>query len=243
MREDLKPYFQSTVQFALTPEKLSERSRSHFVLTYVPKELIALTLEKNLSIINRSAIIYHDKDVKEDGSLKTPHSHVYIKFNDKKSIKQVRELFACKDEYGNDISTLSQVVKNDTLALQYLVHKNDPKKTQYDTADVVTFNLDYDDYYSIDVERCIKTEDNSATIVNEMLNGRSIMDLVHMFGKDFVYHINQYKKVVEMIKEERDLAVKYGHWALTKNLTIDTIDGEVVDMDKLKDEIQTKGAN
>lgn len=242
MREDLKPYFDATVPFCLTPEKLSDRSRSHFVLTYVPKDIIALILEKNLSIINRSAVIYHDKDLKEDGSPKLPHCHVYIKFKDKKSIKQVREMFACEDEDGNAVSTLSQLVINDTLALQYLVHKNDQNKVQYDTSDVVTYNLEYDDYYSIDVAKCVKTEDNAATIVNEMLAGRSIMDLVHMFGKDFVYHINQYKTVVSMIKEERDLAVKYGHWALTKNLTIDTIDGEVVDMEKIKDKIQIKGS-
>ena len=77
------------------------------------------------------AMIYHDKDVLEDGSPKEPHWHILAYFANAVSRKGA---CAAIDEIcvGN---VLGEPVKDVHGAYEYLVHKNNPEKAQYSPGD------------------------------------------------------------------------------------------------------------
>lgn len=105
---------------------------------------VILTEEK---IINGLKILYdkiikwcyliHDKDVKEDGTLKNPHYHLYLRFKINVDFSVVAKSF---DVEINNVEKLSAGSYDG--AIPYLVHANAPEKYQYEAADVKA-NFDY----------------------------------------------------------------------------------------------------
>lgn len=203
-----------------------ERARSHFMRTYLTKEQLDLLLERNLSMINRYAYIFHDKDKSEDGKLKEPHFHVWLKFKDKRSYKNVEIMFTAYDDNGKLINNHDELCVSDIVAQRYLIHIDDSEKAQYDESDVVSYNLNYtaclDSRYHKDAE-----SNTCYQILNDMLDRVPTIELVRRYGKDFLYHINSYNIAFERIRNE-DLAtrVRYQSW-------IDNHSGHygVIDMD------------
>ena len=83
------------------------------------------------------AFILHDLDVAEDGTLKTPHIHIYAKF------QKVKRLGTFLNDLARslDINPLSISVEKCVSmesSLQYLIHKNDLDKYQYSMGEIVT---------------------------------------------------------------------------------------------------------
>lgn len=77
----------------------------------------------------------HDKDVNEsDNSPKKPHWHIVMTFDNKKSFNQVKEL---TDKLNSPIPKIVRDLKN---MVQYLWHRNNPEKYQYDKSEVVAYN-------------------------------------------------------------------------------------------------------
>lgn len=90
------------------------------------------------------AFIKHDLDVQVDGSFKTPHVHIVATGLHRKRLST----------WISDISKVMQVgvfaVNVEPLSsfeaqFQYLIHKNNPEKHQYDISEVVT-NIPSDQY-------------------------------------------------------------------------------------------------
>lgn len=79
------------------------------------------------------AFIYHDKDADEAGELKTPHYHIVAVFPSSMRLSTpIRQL---AQTLKVDPTAISNRRMYDTqLALQYLIHKNDPDKFQYERA-------------------------------------------------------------------------------------------------------------
>lgn len=80
----------------------------------------------------RYAYILHSKDLKEDGTPKTPHIHIYAETtaSGKRLGTYLNEIARCLG-----VSTLAVSVEkpNDPEAcIQYLIHKNAPEKHQYE---------------------------------------------------------------------------------------------------------------
>ena len=92
--------------------------------------------------IQRWAYILHDKDVREDGTLKEPHYHVLVWLKYSQESKHVAEWFGVQEQFV-------ERVKSDVGALEYLTHANAPEKYQYDASDVVS---------SFDMQKAIETE-------------------------------------------------------------------------------------
>lgn len=77
----------------------------------------------------------HDKDINETtNEIKKPHWHIIISFANKKSYKQMVKI----SELLN--SPNPKNVANLQGAVQYLWHRNNPEKYQYDKKDVVAHN-------------------------------------------------------------------------------------------------------
>lgn len=75
----------------------------------------------------------HDKDFDEDGTVKKPHYHVFLKFDGSKSFSQVRRIA------GAVSGGMVEVVHNCRSALRYLCHLDDDDKAQYSWQDVESF--------------------------------------------------------------------------------------------------------
>lgn len=73
----------------------------------------------------------HDKDLKDDGSLKKPHYHVVFHFPTKKSSDQLKDMISLFGGVGH------QRVDSIRGAVQYQVHLNHPDKAQYSQSDIV----------------------------------------------------------------------------------------------------------
>lgn len=82
-----------------------------------------------------AAYIFHDRDIKEDGSLKKPHYHVFIQYGNTTTYKNIYELFGSIAANGHIERVISP-----TGAYQYLTHKNRPEKTQYADDEIVWLN-------------------------------------------------------------------------------------------------------
>lgn len=199
---------------AKTSRNVTLRSRSHFIRTYLKEAQLKNVLEKNRSIIYRYAYILHDRDeaVDENGNVKVDengnvvhkeaHYHIWIKFRDKYSIKYVENLFSgYVDEKKQAVNSHVEITKNDTIALQYLIHKNDVDKYQYEENEVVTLNLDYRSFVEIDVATA---DDNSASAFAELMaggwNSRTLLALANKYGKNFIYHYNSYRRLYDDVQ-------------------------------------------
>lgn len=114
-------------------------------------------------------LIYHDKDTKEDGTLKTPHLHCVLLLEKRRS----------KDNILNDFSTLLKISLNclsveDCRSIQgsirYLIHYEETDKYQYSLEDIKSNDKKYNMYF-LDIEEYIAT-------------CTSINDFMKVFGVD-----------------------------------------------------------
>lgn len=92
-------------------------------LEYLSAEQVEKALDH--SRIKDYAYILHDKDEKDDGTLKAPHWHILLRFKDSVPTDSICSWFGITDNYINKIRGRF----GDALA--YLTHKNAPDKHQY----------------------------------------------------------------------------------------------------------------
>lgn len=92
-------------------------------LEYLSAEQVEKALDH--SRIKDYAYILHDKDEKDDGTLKAPHWHILLRFKDSVPTDSICSWFGITDNYINKIRGRF----GDALA--YLTHKNAPDKYQY----------------------------------------------------------------------------------------------------------------
>ena len=72
----------------------------------------------------------HDRDVKDDGTLKKPHYHVIVEYSSLKSMQQVLEqLSPLGIEYVEQVQNRSSYTR-------YLAHLDSPDKARYNPAEV-----------------------------------------------------------------------------------------------------------
>ena len=93
--------------------------------------------------IKRYALILHDKDIDEVGNLKKPHFHVLLDFSPQTAPV---EWSASLLKVGNNNVNR---VKNWNAAYNYLTHKNDPNKYQYDKTLIIS-NYDHTEPERVD---------------------------------------------------------------------------------------------
>lgn len=96
------------------------------------------TILKSKTNIYQYAYIIHDKDNKEDGSLKSPHIHIAIKFNNAQNFDYIAKWFGVQ---SSQVCTVKGAWKD---VLLYLTHANALEKYQYPISDVVS-NFDVQD--------------------------------------------------------------------------------------------------
>lgn len=163
-----------------------------------------LKLRKEQGIIKEYACILHDHDTFDDGSLKKEHIHAIVYYNSQTTDQRPqRDFKACKflQKDGNEavIHYVASLL-NRQSAYCYLTHRNEPSKHQYSDDDVYC-SQGARDVFDCAVSRGDTEELNTASLILEdMLSGVSLRDIVKAYGKDFVYHYHCFKELVNDIR-------------------------------------------
>ncbi|QKX95696.1 MAG: replication initiator protein [Rapeseed phyllody phytoplasma] len=100
-------------------------------------------LEAKKNAIQNYAFILHDKDIyqnekeaqlngKKIGDLKTPHWHIYLRFNNAYDVKHIAQWFNTEENF------VSKIKGRFSDALMYMIHANRTDKHQYDEREVVS---------------------------------------------------------------------------------------------------------
>lgn len=156
-------------------------------IKYLNMELVNKVLNEHKAIKDY-AMIVHDKDLKEDGTLKEPHLHLMMRFNDSYDSKYVANWFGVQEHY------LCKIKGKFADALSYLTHENAPEKYQY-SEDCVVSNFDF---------RREKIEKDSNHRRNEIIN-------LIVSGEIREFNYFDYISIIEYDKYKRsiDNAFKY----------------------------------
>lgn len=161
----------------------AQRIRAFALITYVNEERIKEELKKH--DIVAWAYIKHDKDETEE------HYHVIIQTQEGHTTNSVRKWF--KDEQN----TLAQPLKDVQGIKDYLTHQNEPNKHHYEIDEVQKSKGAWDIFK-------VETQSNEEEIINSLIKGEEIRNLVKRYGKEFIYHYNQYKEIAYAIKYQEE---------------------------------------
>lgn len=144
------------------------------------------------------ALIEHDSDIDDDGQLKKPHVHVFIRFPNPRYLNSVAKDFGIASNYIRPCGDSRSFVR-------YLVHKDSPSKFQYDENSIKTNIPDF-------VRECLlsnrdKSESEKVLEVLELLDDihsyidtRSFVRLVARAGLFDVFRRSQYT-FLQILKE------------------------------------------
>ena len=106
---------------------------------------------KNLVCFKKFAYCLHDQDVNDDGELKKAHIH-WVGTGDARKVKTVSNLLGVAE---HDI----EICKSFQSQIQYLIHKNDPDKFQYDVDSISTNIVDIKSRFFRDVSEGVLVRD------------------------------------------------------------------------------------
>lgn len=162
----------------------TSKARFFGIVTYLSDtERIVRMIQKKQTSIRAYAIMKHDQDEAD------PHCHIVLRTHSALTCAQVCNWFK-DDETGQN--AFAEFVHDRAGIIDYLTHENDPDKHHYSKADIVDGGID-------DLLPKGNTDDLTYEILDLLMNGTAIKDLVRMYGKDFLYHIRDYTTAVKMI--------------------------------------------
>lgn len=191
---------------------LTERQKAYFtnlrskwfdIVTYLSTEDVELYLSGLSSFAY--AYITHDnpEDLldKETGHLKKVHTHIVLCLNERSRASRFVRMFNTTEI--RVISTTNQL----DGSFKYLTHesKNAIKqvKVKYENSKLKGFNLEL--FYNL---QSIEVSNNTLDIIDGLICGLSFRELVARYGKDFVYHYEQYRIMAKKIAIEENLTLK-----------------------------------
>lgn len=157
------------------------------IVSYRTLEEVQEVLRANANKIRHYAYIKHDKDTDENGVLRDTHFHILLNTKNANTYQGVNKWFNARDQNAN---TFTQRILDKESAFDYLTHKNDVSKYQYEDSEIKTDSIDY--------WKNQEKEDTVVSIINDIQNGKKLKDLYPIYGKDLVYH---YKDIMFFIRE------------------------------------------
>jgi len=167
------------------------RSRDFSLISYILDTDTLIKIINEHDNIKYYAFIVHDKDEKE------PHTHIILYVKNAITQKNVRQWFTIIDENGKTVNCLSESVISKKGVFDYLTHKNNSEKFQYNENDIKT---NFKEFFT---EKIDEVFDNSVNIIDDIMNGVSTYTLVKRYGNAFVYHYSNYKAIVNTILMEK----------------------------------------
>lgn len=142
------------------------------ILYYDSKSYDFVSVLDTIKKTSNYAFILHDKDIDDSGKPIKAHYHVLIFFITQHTISAVSKALGVPQ---NDI----KIIKNKVGAIQYLIHKNNPEKYQYDFNDISS-NLDISKYFNnkIDSENQVIYDIMNYVKSSEYINLATFYDFI-----------------------------------------------------------------
>lgn len=198
-------------------------------ITYLSPEQFHAVFSRKDSQIKHYAYAYHDKDVwtVEDekhnkaykaGMLKTPHYHLVVCLRHAINLSTFLNWFrGYYDEDGKAINTLAEVTRSVVVSYRYLIHADDPDKFQYPDSVVVATDHSYFN------DETLSDTDPVWEWVEMVLNGTPLREVARISGRDFIYHYNAVRVLVNDIRaeESREMGRKVDSFYRGEDVEID----------------------
>lgn len=184
----------------------TKRDRNFCLTTYIAVDKLE-TFLRSRDWISHWCYTSHDKDLNEDGTTKEFHTHVLLYTYHQKTASAVKKNF---DRYSKEITaegeqpqnTLVQICNDMVAQYRYQLHLDDADKYQYSFNERICDNPNW--WHKLECSDGLN-DNMTVAILNDMMNGVSVMDLASRYGKDFVYHVAHYQKVIAMYNREQML--------------------------------------
>lgn len=213
---------------------METRSRNYSLVTYHSRDVIQAILDSNTSKIRHYAYILHDKDVKEDGTPKEPHTHIILHLRNAMTLNAVCNLFPSSQ------NTFGQIVYDKISCVAYLNHRNALEKYQYDDADIISNDIDYFNRLTDKSEK----NDDFMSILDDIIARVPMREMVRRYGRDFVINYQKYRDMAITIREEETPKRDFSRWVVMEDRNgvtyIDPVTGETVYKDRLQLSIDMK---
>ena len=162
-----------------------------------PTEELALLQNTLTEIQSFVATIIHDKDLTDNGEPKTIHMHAYIETNEKHTKKQFIDILSELLQIDKQKISVDGT-KSNVLMLQYLTHKNQPNKAQYEVDRIITNNKEL---LNERMNTKYKTkEQKNNDLLADITNCKTILELTEKQG---IETANKYRNTFNQIKQEQ----------------------------------------
>ena len=176
----------------------SGRFRKFSLITYLPEFELKLCIQAHIEQIRSWAYAYHDKDTKEDGSLKEPHYHLILVTHATCTLSAIRRWFKGHlDDKGVEITTTAQACGDVFEMYDYFTHSTPDAKAdgkyQYDKSIIQSNDFKY-----FELAKGYD-EDNILIATEELLKGANPRDLGKRYGRDFILHFGQIKGYINAV--------------------------------------------
>lgn len=194
------------------------KTKEFFLVSYLPHDVLQDILDTKLKQIDKYAYILHDKDVYDKdvvndvgdvlhcvGEIKAPHTHIYLRLFESRDSGEIQRWFT-REIDGQRVNCFYERVHNRIGCIAYLTHrtKKAQHKYQYDLDSIVSFNLDGSE---LDGD-CV---DNSLDILDDMMSGVPLREMIRRYGKQFIYQYKTYREMMIMLlKSQNDEIIKKG---------------------------------
>lgn len=183
----------------------SGRSRRFHCITYLNELQLKVVLMFRTNQIRSWAYAYHDKDEKEDGTLKEPHFHVLIVTHSAHTISAIRRWFGDYYDENGPITTTAQICQDIYESYKYLWHGTKQAREQgkylYDKS--IVCESDKERVFQASEE----SEYDTITLAAEaLINGAEVRELGKRYGRDFILHygaIREYTRDVILHRNHR----------------------------------------
>lgn len=152
--------------------------------------------------------IIHDKDVLDNGELKTPHIHLLIELMSRQRKSTILNRISKCVKLPLECISVDEC-RNITRSAQYLIHLNDKEKYQYSKDNISTNDLDRLNYLLMSEEKTDLTTEELFDIVD---NARNVRELIKKIG---IKCYMQYGRVIDLLW--KDKIVNNGFHYVVKN--------------------------
>lgn len=155
------------------------------IITYAKLSQVKLILQNKKNSYTAYALIEHDKDDTDT------HCHIFIRFNSDRRGVDIQKWFEnCTDINDKQANTRFESVKSRKGLIDYLTHKKNTEKAQYDESQIIWSDSNAKELLLEEQE-----EDNGYNALEKMLNNIPLRQIAKEHGRDFIRYYNSYKQL------------------------------------------------
>lgn len=149
--------------------------------------------------------IIHDRDITETGELKRPHIHLVVELKSRVRFTTMLSRLSYYCKIAENCISL-QDIKNISKIVQYLTHKNNSDKYQYNDSEVDTNNWERYNYLVMSNDKVALTTEELFDIID---NAKDVRELVRKLGIDLYM---KYARVIDLLWKEKKEHFKQSYY-------------------------------